>query len=338
MSNRMVFTLAAAISLVFVLPQDVLAEASVEQLKSAYKRPPEIPFPKDRPYSHQKAALGKALFFDSRLSGAENMNCGSCHNPSFGWEVPNKTAVGAQGTRLARQAPTVLDTAWRTHFFWDGRAATAEDQAVGPIQAAAEMNLPLPEAVKRLSSIPGYKNWFSEVYPEEGITPKTIAESIATFERTVVSSYAPFDAWVDGDEQAISESAKKGFKLFTGKAQCAECHGSWQFTDNEFHDIGTTQTDIGRGSIDTGNIKAQYAFKTPPLRDIAQRAPYMHNGEFPDLNSVVLHYVSGFSERPSLSPELRQIELSEQDVSDLIEFLRTLTGDKKVVTVPVLPN
>ena len=308
-----------------------------ETSKESYKRPLEIPFPKDRPYSFQKAALGKALFFDSRLSGSENMNCASCHNPSFGWEVPNKTAVGAQGTRLGRQAPTVLDTAWRTHFFWDGRAASAEEQAVGPIENPAEMNLPLAEAVKRLDAIPEYKKWFEEVFPKQGVTPATIAESLATFERTVVASYSPFDAWVDGDEKAISDNAKRGFALFTGKAKCAGCHSGWEFTDNGFHDVGTTTTDIGRGALDADE-KAQYAFKTPTLRDIAQRAPYMHNGEFADLQSVMLHYISGFPDRPSLSPKLERIELTQDEVDDVIAFMQALTGDEKIVTLPVLPN
>ena len=265
------------------------------------------------------------------------MNCASCHNPSFGWEVPNKTAVGAQGTRLGRQAPTVLDTAWRTHFFWDGRAGSAEEQAVGPIQNPAEMNLPIEEAVKRLDAIPNYKKWFDEVYPKKGVTPETIAESLATFERTVVASYAPFDAWIDGDEKAISDNAKRGFALFTGKAKCAGCHTGWEFTDNDFHDVGTTTSDIGRGALDA-DVKAQYAFKTPTLRDIAQRGPYMHNGEFPDLQSVMLHYISGFPDRPSLSPKLERIELSQDEVSDVIAFLQALTGDEKIVTLPVLPN
>lgn len=338
MVARTFSALVCCLGLFVPLAATALPAGITPALKQTYTRPAQIPFPDDRPFTLQKAALGKALFFDSRLSGAENMNCASCHNPSFGWEGPNKTAIGAQGVRLGRQAPTVLNVAWRTHFFWDGRADTAEAQAVGPIQNPMEMNLPLAEAVKRLSAIPGYKAWFEEVFPGKGVAPETIAEAIATFERTVVASYSPFDAWIDGDENAMPESAKRGFAFFTGSAHCSVCHTGWEFTDNKFHDIGTSQTDIGRGKLEPANISAQYAFKTPTLRDTAQRAPYMHDGEFPDLRSVLLHYANGIPERPSLSPELKTIHLDDQEIEDLIAFLRALTGDKKIVTLPVLPN
>lgn len=323
----------------WALPPAAPAAASdLDALKAQYRRPAEIPFPASNPYTPEKAALGKALFFDPRLSGAQNMTCASCHNPSFGWEVPVKTAVGAQNAHLTRQAPTVLDTAWIGPFFWDGRARTAEDQAKGPIEAEVEMNLPLPEAVKRLQAIPGYRSWFDRAFPGQGVTPDTIAQAIATYERTVVSSYAPFDAWVDGDEKAISAEAKRGFALFNGKARCAECHGNWNFTDSKFHDIGTTSSDVGRAAVDKRDPLARYAFKTPSLRDIAQRAPYMHDGEWPTLETVMLHYVAGGIERPSRSPKMGPVALGPQEIDDIIAFLRSLTGSRQSVSLPVLPN
>ncbi len=306
--------------------------------RDAYRRPLEIPFPTTNPYTPEKAALGKALFFEPRLSGAENMNCASCHNPSFGWEARNKTSVGSQNTHLSRHAPTVLDTAWVHPFFWDGRAPTAEAQAKGPIQAPAEMNLPLDQAVARLQAIPDYKARFERIFPRDGVTPDTIVAAIATFERTVVSSYAPFDAWVDGDEAAISESAKRGFTLFTSKAGCAGCHTGWNFSDNKFHDIGSSDTDLGRGAIDPTDPLAKYAFKTPSLRDTAQRSPYMHAGQYATLEEVVAHYVVGGIDRPSRSPLMKPIVLTTDESADLIAFLKTLTGSKQVVTLPVLPN
>lgn len=319
------------------LPHAVPAQ-DVAQLKRQYVRPLEIPFPANNPYTPEKAALGKALYFEPRLSGAENMTCASCHNPSFGWESPNQTSIGAQNTRLARQAPTILNIAWVHPFFWDGRADSAEAQAKGPIEAPVEMNLPLPVAVQRLSAIPDYKRWFERVFPGRGVTPDTIAEAIATYERTVVASYAPFDAWVDGDEKAISERAKRGFVLFNGKGRCAECHTGWNFTDNKFHDIGTTMTDIGRGKYEPNNPKAQYAFKTPTLRDTAQRGPYMHAGQHVSLEQVMAHYVSGGIDRPSRSPLMGSVKLGSEEVADVIEFLKSLTGAKQVVAMPVLPN
>jgi len=308
-------------------------------LKAKYRRPAEIPFPADNPYTPEKAALGKSLFFDPRLSGSQNMTCASCHNPSFGWEVPLKGAVGAMNTVLARNAPTVINQAWSSgHYFWDGRAPTLEEQAKGPIETDVEMNLPLDEAVRRLKSISDYDRWFNHVFPGQGITGDNIVSALATFERTVVSSYAPFDAWIDGDDAAISKEAKRGFVLFNGKANCAVCHTGWNFTDGKFHDVGTDTIDIGRGKIDPGNPKAKYAFKTPSLRDISQRAPYMHNGSLADLDAVMAHFVAGGVNRPSVSPQMRKIDLSAQEVADVIAFLKTLTGTSQIVSLPVLPN
>ena len=308
------------------------------RLKAAYKRPTEIPFPPTNPYTPEKAALGKALYFEPRLSGAENMNCATCHNPSFGWEGPSKTAIGAQNTRLGRQAPTILNVAWVHPFFWDGRAETAEAQASGPMEAPVEMNMPITDAVKRLDAIPDYKSWFATVFPGQGVTPETIVQAIATFERTVVASYAPFDAWVDGEEHAIPENAKRGFQLFVGKGKCAQCHTGWNFTDNKFHDIGTATKDVGRGKIEPNNPLAMYAFKTPTLRDTAQRAPYMHNGEWATLEDVMRHYVVGGIPRPSRSPLLKPLDLSDAEIADVIAFMRSLTGSKQIVTLPILPN
>lgn len=314
------------------------AQDSIELQKSAFRRPSEIPFPTSNPYTPDKAALGKALFFDPRLSGAQNMTCATCHNPSFGWEVPVKTAIGAQNTALARQAPTILNVAWVHPLFWDGRAETAEEQAKGPIEASVEMNLPLPEAVKRLSEISDYLDSFAKSFPGEGVTPDTIVKAIATFERTVVASYSPFDAWIDGNEGAISDGAKRGFGLFIGKARCSACHTGWNFTDNKFHDIGTTTTDLGRGAFEPANPLAQYAFKTPSLRDTAQRAPYMHDGSLATLENVMQHYRAGGIDRPSRSPDMKAVGLSTAEVQDIIAFMKSLTGSRQVVTLPVLPN
>ncbi len=311
---------------------------AAEKDKEAFRRPVAIPFPANNPYTAEKAALGKALFFDPRLSGGKNMTCASCHNPSFGWEVPVKTAIGSHNEPLARQAPTILNTAWLKPFFWDGRASTAEEQAKGPIEAPVEMNLPLSEAVRRLEAVPGYAAWFKEVFPNEGITGDTIVQAIATFERTVVSEYTPFDKWVSGDETAISSRAKRGFEVFVGKGRCASCHSGWTFTDNKFHDVGTTEVDLCRGVIEPDNLAAQYAFKTPTLRDIANRAPYMHDGTMVTLEEVLHHYVDPKFNRPSTSPLLRPVPLTQGEIADLIAFLKTLTGPKQPVTLPTLPN
>lgn len=308
-------------------------------LKAKYKRPDTIPFPKTNPYTPEKAALGKMLYFDPRVSKAQNMTCASCHNPSFGWEAPVDRAIGAQNTPLGRHAPTVLNQAWgEKHYFWDGRASTLEEQAKGPIEADVEMNMPLDELVSRLKGVKDYVYWFDRVFPNEGINEDTIAKAIATYERTVIATYSPFDRWLAGDETAISESAKRGFKVYNNEARCADCHSGWNFTDNKFHDIGLESDDIGRGKYEPDNKTAKHAFKTPGLRDLTQRMPFMHDGSLADLEEVIAHYVTGGISRPSLSPLMQPLFLSEQQTADLITFLKTLTGKKDIVALPILPN
>lgn len=322
----------------YLFSNAALANNEINQLKEEYKRPTSIPFPKNNPYTPEKAAVGKMLFFDPRLSRAQNMNCASCHNPSFGWEAPLDLAIGAQNTKLGRHAPTVLNQAWGKEFFWDGRAKTLEEQAKGPIEAEVEMNLPLHMLVERLKENKEYRYWFQKVFPKQGITPDTIAQAIATYERTIVATYSPFDRWLDGDEAAISDQAKKGFILFNGKARCSACHSGWNFTDDKFHDIGLPSDDVGRGKLDPSNPKAQHAFKTPGLRDLTQRMPFMHDGSLMDLRDVIVHYISGGVRRPSISDEMKPLNLSQSEIEDLEAFLITLTGDKGIVALPILPN
>jgi cytochrome c peroxidase len=314
------------------------AETDLTVLKAAFRRPKDIPFPADNPYVPEKAALGKSIFFDPRLSGNQNMNCASCHNPSFGWEVPLKGAIGSQNIMLARKSPTVLNQAWGgSQFFWDGRASSLEEQAKGPIESEVEMNLPLKDAVSRLQHIPEYNAWFNKVFPGVGVTGNTIVAALATYERTLVSGYAPFDAWVDGDENAISPSAKRGFSLFIGKANCSVCHTGWNFSDGKFHDTGISTSDVGRGKVEPDNPKARYAFKTPGLRDVSQRAPFMHDGSIPSLEGVIAHYIDCCIDRPSLSPELLRANLNAKETRDVIEFLKSLTGTGETISLPVLP-
>jgi cytochrome c peroxidase len=313
-------------------------DADIATMKKLYVRPTEIPFPTDNTYAPAKAELGKTLFFDPRLSRSGVQACVSCHNPSFGWEDGHKTAVGENMLSLARNSPTIINRAWGEIFFWDGRAESLEKQAVGPIQAAGEMNTPMDVLIDRLKGIAGYQKKFDEVFPGEGITEKNIAASIATFERTIVSAEAPFDRWVAGDEKAIGEDAKRGFILFNTKANCVSCHSGWTFTDDSFHDIGLAATDdIGRAKIVPGVPELQFAFKTPGLRNIDQRAPYMHDGSMASLEQVVRHYVDGGQQRPSLDAEIKPTALNDQEVKDLVAFMQTLTGQDRPMTLPVLP-
>jgi cytochrome c peroxidase len=309
-----------------------------DALKALYRRPATIPFPKDNPYTPEKSALGKKLYFDTRISASSAQSCGSCHSPSFGWGDGLAVGVGSGMQKLGRHSPTVVNAAWGGIFMWDGRLATLEEQALGPIQAAGEMNMPLDQLMKRLGSIPEYKPLFVKVFPDEGMTPKTLAKAIATYERTLVSERAPFDAWIEGDEKAISEEAKRGFAAFNGKAQCAACHEGWNFTNDGFQDIGLPSPDLGRAQFVPGVIKMEHAFKTPGLREIVRRAPYMHDGSLVTLEQVVEHYDHGGVDRPSRSDLMRPLGLTVQEKSDLVAFLQSLTSNLAPTAAPVLPR
>jgi len=313
------------------------AQQPTEAQRTAFRRPDTIPFPKDNPYTPEKAALGKMLFFDSRLSRDKNLSCASCHNPSFGWEVPFAKAIGAGGKPLGRHAPTALNQAWSKNLFWDGRAPTLEAQARGPIEAGVEMDLPMATAVSRLKEVQGYVTAFNKAFGQEGLTEATILKAIATFERTIVTGDTPFDRWLRGDAKAMPESAQRGFALFTGKGNCASCHTGWNFTDDKFHDIGLPTEDKGRMNITASDADIHH-FKTPSLREIAARAPYMHNGEVPNLEAVIAHYISGGQPRPSRSPLMKPVPLGAQEVQDLIAFMRSLSSPQTTLAMPNLPS
>lgn len=320
---------------VSVQPQ---AAPSTDALKALYRRPAMIPFPKDNPYTPDKAALGKKLYFDTRLSVSSAQSCGSCHSPSLGWGDGLAVGVGYGMQKLGRHSPTVVNAAWGGIFMWDGRLATLEEQALGPIQSAGEMNMPLDQLMKRLESVAEYKPMFVRVFAEEGMTATTLAKAVATYERTVVSERAPFDAWIDGDEKAIPEEAKRGFAVFNGKAQCASCHEGWNFTNDGFQDIGLPSDDVGRGKFVPGVIKMEHAFKTPGLREIARRGPYMHDGSLATLEQVVEHYDGGGVDRPSRSDIIRPLGLTAEEKSDLVAFLKSLSSNLTPTAAPVLPR
>lgn len=312
------------------------AHAQTQAQKDSFRMPNSIPFPAENPYTIEKATLGKMLFFESRLSRDSNLNCASCHNPSFGWQVPFAKAIGAGGKPLGRKSPTTINHAWGKEFFWDGRAPTLEAQARGPIEADVEMDLPLATGVKRLAAIKGYRDLFAKAFPKDGLTEHNVLKAIATFERTIVTRETPFDLWLRGDEMALSSSAQRGFQLFIGKAACVTCHSGWNFTDNLYHDIGLPTADRGRAVI-SGKPADAFAMRTPGLREIKERAPYMHNGSLETLEQVVLHYASGGVRRPSLSPLLKPVELSEREVGDLVAFMLSLSSPTKTVAMPNMP-
>jgi len=311
---------------------------SIESLKADYRRPNSIPFPKENPYTATKAALGKALYFDTRLSGANLLSCASCHSPAFGWGDGQPKGIGHGMKPLGRRSPSIVNAAFVQVFMWDGRAASLEEQALGPIKTDVEMNMPVEKLIEKLKGVAEYGPMFQAAFPGEEMTLEHIAKAIATYERTVVSGHAPFDAWIDGNEKAISAEAKRGFVLFNAKANCVQCHSGWNFTDDSFHDIGLPDADIGRGKFLPAIVKMQQAFKTPGLREISRRGPYMHNGSVATIEAVIDHYNDGGVNRPSRSAQIKPLGLTKPERADLIAFLNTLTSDMDPTMVPVLPR
>jgi cytochrome c peroxidase len=309
-----------------------------DKWRSSY-RSEQIPFPEDNPFTPAKERLGRLLFFDPLLSGPGTISCASCHNPALSWSNGLQRSIGASAKVLAQRVPTLLDVAWSPVLGWDGKFRDLENVAFGPMTNPDIMNNTETELLRRLNAIPGYVAAFANAFPGEGITRRNVEEALATFERTIVSGTAPFDRWVQGQEDAIGEPAKRGFDLFNGKAACAECHQGSSFTDGSFQDIGTAKDDdVGRGRFFPDSVKLRYAFKVPTLRDVARRAPYMHDGSVATLQEVIDLYDRGGIDRPGRSELIHPLGLSPQEKADLIAFLATLTEEPRPFEVPVLPR
>jgi cytochrome c peroxidase len=334
-----VFALASAAALALLGSARGTVVEDMPALKEKFRRPAETPYPADNAPSEARVQLGRTLFFDPRLSGSGIVACATCHNPGFAWADGLERAVGHGMKPLKRRTPTILNLAWAEALFWDGRASSLEEQALGPIASPDEMNQPLDGLPAKLAAIPEYRAEFERAYPGEGITLATIAKAIASFERTVVSGTAPFDRWVAGDEGAIDADAVRGFVLFNGKARCSTCHAGWRFTDDSFHDIGVRGEDRGRGALLADIEVLQHAFKTPTLRNVTQRAPYMHDGSEPSLpDAIALYADGGRVHRPSLSAEIKPLALSDEETSQLVAFLHTLTSEDAPMSIPRFPR
>ncbi len=343
---RGIFAIAAALACLLTLTLTLSlalgsgANPSDREIKKdQYRRPHAIPFPDDDPYTEAKADLGRKLFFDPILSGSGARSCASCHNPGLSWGDGLPRAIGEDQQPLPVRTPTLLNIAWIPVLGWDGKYHTLESVAFGPITSPANMNRKEDDLLKALAAIPGYRAAFAKAFSDGAISRPNIEQALATFERTIVSGPTPFDRWIAGDERAIDASAKRGFDLFTGTAQCSQCHSGWNFTEGAFYDIGEASADdIGRGRIFPNSPKLQHAFKVPSLRDVARRAPYLHDGSVATLEAVIDLYDRGGIERPSRSELIAPLHLSEADKADLIAFLKTLSAPPVPFAVPALPR
>ena len=322
---------------------------------------PEIP--ENNPLTVEKVALGKKLYFDKRLSADGTVSCASCHDPLHGFADGKVVATGIRGQAGARNSPTVLYTGFSEVQFWDGRAPTLEEQAKQPLVNPVEMGQPSHDAVvQAVLRAPDYPPLFEKAFGSSQVTIDRIVQAIASFERTLAPFSSPFDRFLAGDKNALSDAAKRGFQLFQGKARCVTCHefntSFPYFTDNKFHNIGVAmkgnfeqlarqaQAIQARGDKEAESSLAHKpgvealgrwlvtraprdigAFKTPGLRNVALTAPYMHDGSLKTLEEVMDFYNRGGEPNPNLDGGMRPLNLRQEEIADMIEFMKSLTDD-----------
>jgi len=283
-----------------------------------------VAFPKDNPYSPEKAELGRLLYFDPRLSADNSVSCATCHSPRHAFTDGAPVSTGIRGQKGGRSAPTVINRAFSLAQFWDGRAASLEEQAKGPMANPIEMGHTLEGVAERLRGIAGYRALFAKVYGAGDVNIDQAAKAIATFERTVLSGNSPYDRYKNGDKKTMTPNQVRGMAVFFDKAKCDSCHEGVNFTLNAYANIGVgtdkPEPDTGRYAV-TKDPADWGAFKTPTLREIEHTAPYMHDEE------VVDFYDKGGIANRNLDPKIKQLHLTAQEKSDLVAFLRALSGE-----------
>jgi len=292
--------------------------------------------PDDNPLTAEKIALGKQLFWDKRWSRNGTVACVSCHDPGRGWADARQFSARFDGQATPRHSPTLVNRLFSVEQQWAGTRASLEDQA-------GKASDQLPELlVKNLGAIRGYQEQFRRVF-DTGVTPEGVAKAISAYERMILSGNAPYDRFRAGETAALSAPAKRGLALFSGKARCAPCHAGFNFTDEGFHNIGVgmdaEKPDLGRFTV-TKVEAHKGAFKTPTLRDVAPRPPYMHDGSLKSLADVVALYNRGGTSNPWLSSAIQPLNLTAAEQQDLVAFLDALTGEvaHEVSSPPQLPD
>lgn len=306
------------------------AELEIPVWASAYLG--EMPIPEDNPTTVEGIYLGRRLFYDERLSGDGSKSCASCHLQASSFSDPDQFSQGITGERGTRNAMQIVNAGWFPFLFWDGRAGSLEEQALGPVVNPVELNTTWPEVEARVAQDRLYPALFKMAFGDYGIDSLRIAAAIAQFERSLLSFSAPFDDYFYGDGSGLTESEENGFDIFfSERGDCIHCHAGPLLTDNEFRNNGLDSqiVDAGLGEI-TGLASDAGKFKVPTLRNIEFTAPYMHDGRFATLEEVVEHYNSGVhAESPNLDPEMHNaslgLNLTETEKQDLVAFLKTFS-------------
>lgn len=302
------------------------------------------------PPTPARVRLGRWLFYDTRLSGDNTVSCATCHRPEHAFSEPTPVSGGIKGQKGTRKAPTFINQAVTLypHFFWDGRAGSLEDQALGPIANPIEMGNTHTSMIETLVKVKSYAPYFAEAFGTPEITKDRVAKAIADYERTRMSGNSAWDRWrYNRDGSAVSEQVKRGHELFNGNASCAQCHLGNNFTDSQFHNLGVgwnpatkTFADEGRWVV-TKNAPAgqrreadRGSFKTPTLREVTKHAPYMHDGSLATLREVVEFYNRGGVRNPWLDPKIKPLNLTSEDIDALVAFLQALEGEGYQDTPP----
>ncbi len=317
----------------FALPAFFILGFAAQAQGVAPKAPlglPPLDWPKDNKYSAQKVELGRYLYFDRRLSADASVSCASCHDPRFAFTDGAAVSTGIKGQKGGRSAPTVINRASSLAQFWDGRAATLEDQAKGPMANAIEMGNTHDAIVDRLKSVAEYRALFAKAFGSEEITIDKTAKAIACFERTLLSGNAPYDRYRHGDKKAMTPAQVRGMSVFVDKAKCDQCHEGANFTLNAYSNLGVgtdkPDPDVGRYAV-TKDPRDWGAFKTPTLREIEHTAPYMHDGSLKTLEEVVDFYDKGGIKNKNLDEKIKPLHLTDREKADLVAFLKALSGD-----------
>ncbi len=312
-------------------PNKAFAEESYTLPTITGLEDPNTYVPADNPLTKEKIELGRILFFDKRLSKNNTIACASCHMAKKGFTDGMPVSTGIHGLKGGRSAPVSFNRVYSKMQFWDGRAATLEDQSIGPFANPIEHGFANhDEMVAKMKKIPGYRKLFQEVFGGE-ITIQDVGRAIASFQRTVLSGNSAVDKFdIGGDASALNDSGKRGLELFRGKARCTRCHSGFNFTDEKFHNLGIgwddNKVDLGR-YMETKNPEDIGAFKTPTLREIARTGPYMHDGRFKTLEEVVKFYNQGGVKNPHQDNTIIPLELTDEEQQDLVAMLKSLNGE-----------